>query len=60
VVSKKHTGRRLKRIKEPRPWSSPQECNLVTATEGVDVVVLTRAGAARRDAIELVPECRAG
>jgi len=57
---KNAAGERLQLAKEPKPWISPQECNMLTATEGVAVVVLNRAGAPRRDAIELVPEYRAG
>ncbi|WP_157704455.1 hypothetical protein, partial [Salmonella enterica] len=37
---KNAAGERLQLAKEPKPWISPQECNMLTATEGVAVVVL--------------------
>ena len=49
-------GERLKLADKPAHWISPEEINMLTATEGVAVAVLNRAGAPRRDAIRLAPE----
>ncbi|WP_157700835.1 hypothetical protein, partial [Salmonella enterica] len=37
---KNAAGERLQLAKEPKPWISPQECNMLTATEGVAVGVV--------------------
>lgn len=49
-------GERLRLADKPAHWISPEEINMLTATEGVAVAVLNRAGAPRRDAIRLAPE----
>ncbi|WP_157723060.1 hypothetical protein, partial [Salmonella enterica] len=39
MMDHKNAAAERQRAKEPKPWISPQECNMLTATEGVAVEV---------------------